>query len=601
MNARLQSLSLDLHSLRAIYDDGHVTPVDVIREVLLRIASAENDAVWITLREAGEIIADAEQLGADKKHLPLFGVPFAVKDNIDVAGVPTTAACPSFAYVPQVSSPAVERLIAAGAVLIGKTNLDQFATGLVGVRSPYGVPRNPFDPTKIPGGSSSGSAVAVAAGLVGFALGTDTAGSGRVPAAFNNVVGIKPTRGAVSTAGVVPACRSLDCVSVFALTVEDGTLVADIMSGFDPEGMYSRSSPAGFTFSQQRPDGAFRFAVPRRDQLRFFGDVDAATAFDAALTQMSVLGGEPLEIDFAPWVEAGEILYGPWLAERIADLEPFISAHGDALHFATDAIFKKEQVGAASLFRAQHRLAVLKQQTNCVWNDVAFLLVPTTGTCWSLAEVEAEPLARNSDLGYYTTFTNLLDLAAVAVPSAITSKGFPVGVTLIGPAWHDGILAAYARDFHHAVDLPMGAIGHSLPPQDTLMSPQSFPSVDLVVFGAHLTGQPLNGDLVALGGRFRRACRTAPQYRMVLVQGQIKRPGLVRDSANGAAIEGEVWTLPTASMAPFLISIAPPLGLGRVVLDDGISVIGFICEAGADKTALDITHFGGWRAFQKSQ
>jgi allophanate hydrolase len=592
--------SLDIARLSAAYADGVTTPEAVMRIVLDRIAAAGDDHIWISRRSDAAILADAHALAARGPHgLPLYGLPFAVKDNIDAVGLDTTAACPAFAYHPAANAPPVQRLIDAGAILIGKTNLDQFATGLVGVRSPYGIPRNPFDPAMVPGGSSSGSAVAVAAGLVSFALGTDTAGSGRVPAAFNNLVGLKPTRGLVSPRGTVPACRPFDCVSIFALTVADALAVLDIAHGFDPEEAYSRPAPPGFALHQSPPT-RFRFGVPRRDQRRFFGSADHEALFDAAIARAEALGGTAEEIDYAPWLEAAALLYGPFVAERTAVVGDFIAAHRDAADpIVAGIIAQGEHVTAPDVLRAQIRLTELARIIRPVWSRIDFLLVPTTGTAFSIADVLAEPVLRNSELGTYTNFTNLLDLSALAVPAGFTSSGFPAGVTLLGPAWHDGALAAFGAAMQEAAATPLGATGIAQPPRRAAQTGLTVhPATEIVVFGAHLAGQPLNKDLLALGARLVGPCRTAPAYRMVALPGRIKRPGVIATAAAGVSIEGEIWALPTAAVAAFLATIGVPLGLGKVTLDDGAVSIGFICEGGpAADAAPDISRFGGWRAY----
>ena len=530
-------------------------------------------AVWIGRVPDEALLAQAR---AADLSLPLGGVPFAVKDNIDVAGLPTTAGCPAFAYTPAVHAPVVQRLVDAGAIVVGKTNLDQFATGLVGVRSPYGVPRNPFDPAMIPGGSSSGSAVAVATGLVSFALGTDTAGSGRVPAAFNNLIGLKPTRGWLSTTGVVPACRSLDCVSIFALTVPDALAVLEIARGYDPADPYSRLSGP-----EPAPPDAFRFGVPAA--LEFFGDAGAARGFAAAVARAEALGGTAVPFDYAPFAEAAGLLYGPWAAERTAAVGHML-VQPDALHpVIRDILQGGAAVAAAELFRAQHQLASLRRQTEAVWQKADLLLLPTTGTAYSLAQVAAEPVATNARLGHYTNFVNLLDLAALAIPAGFHDGGFPHGVTLVGPAWTDRMLAHVGARMHRAAGTPLGATG----------APQPHDGVEIAVFGAHMAGQPLNPDLVARGGCFVRACRTAPAYRMLALPGRLQRPALVR-SADGVSLEGEVWALPPHAVAAFLGSIAPPLGLGTVELERG-PALGFIAEAGAE--GEDVSAFGGWRGW----
>ncbi len=457
----MPNASFDLGRLRAAYATGAQTPATTIKTVLQRIAAAGDDAVWIS-RFPDEVLLDAaarlSATGSDR--LPLYGVPFAVKDNIDVAGLPTTAACPAFAYRPERSAPVVERLIAAGAMLIGKTNLDQFATGLVGVRSPYGVPRNPFDPVMAPGGSSSGSAVAVAAGLAGFSLGTDTAGSGRVPAAFNNLVGLKPTRGLISTSGVVPACRSLDCISIFALTVDDAVTVLGVASGFDADDPYSRAPPPGFATRPSAAPASFRFGTPHRGQLRFFADAEAAARFDEAIERAKALGGVATNVDFEPFIEVGSLLYGAWTAERIVAPQALLAERPDALHPVTRAVMESGlAMTGVEIFLAQHRLEALAKAISPVWRDIDFLLLPTTGTAYSLTQIAVDPIARNSDLGFYTNFTNLLDLAAIAFPSGFTARGFPTGVTLIGPAWCDMALAGVARRMQQLAATPLGATG----------------------------------------------------------------------------------------------------------------------------------------------
>jgi allophanate hydrolase len=390
--------------------------------------------------------------------MPLYGLPCAVKDNIDVAGLATTAACPGFAYRPTRSAPVVERLIEAGALLVGKTNLDQFATGLVGVRSPYGVPANPFDPAFIPGGSSSGSAVAVAAGLVAFALGTDTAGSGRVPASFGNIVGLKPTRGLVSTRGVVPACRSLDCVSIFALTVPDAAAVLEVLRGADPEDGQSRSPPSGFACFGAMPRG-FTFGVPHPAQREFFGNADAAALFETAIGRLEALGGEPVTLDLDPFLKAGSLLYqGAWLAERMMAIDAATAGRRHILHPVTrDIIAGGEAFSAAEILRDRDRLAELRRQTEPVWQRIDLMLLPTTGTTYRIAEIAAEPLALNARLGHYTNFTNLLDLSAIAVPNGFQSDGLPAGVTLLAPAFHDPLIAAVAAAFQMQAGLRLGA------------------------------------------------------------------------------------------------------------------------------------------------
>jgi allophanate hydrolase len=604
----MNKLSLDCERLRAAYRDGVTTPERVIREVLERIANAGDDHVWISRPDDAVVLEQARSLTrrvAQCSQLPLYGLPFGVKDSIDVAGMPTTLACPAYSYTPAKTAAVVECLIEAGAVFIGKTNLDQFATGLVGVRSGYGIPRNPFDAAMIPGGSSSGSAVAVASGLVSFAVATDTAGSGRVPAAFNNIVGYKPTRGLFSMSGLVPACRSADCITVMALTVGDAMRVAKVMQGFDTNDPYSRNPPQNFTLDYGEASKTFRFGVPKPSQLQFFCDAEAERLFEAAVAQVIALGGEIVEGDYAPFNEAASLLYGPWVAERTADLGEFIAAHpNDVNPVVREIILGGEKFGAVELFRAEHRLAELRRVIGPIWDTIDFLLLPTTGTTYSIAEALADPIARNANLGYYTNFTNLLDMAGIAIPSGFRPNGLPVGITLVGPAWSDARLASFADALQRAAGLTLGATGRALPEppvgKSKAVGAANNTRLEIVVFGAHMRGEPLNHELIDLGATFGRTCRTAPFYRMYALDGAIARPALTRSGTDGRSLEGELWSMPTEAMGAFLARIKSPLGLGKIVLEDESVRIGFICEAGATGGARDISEFGGWRGYRAS-
>jgi allophanate hydrolase len=447
---------LEITTLRRAYVDGRVSASELLDQVLDRIAQWDDPALWIARVDGSAVRERAAALDAGARvepelivKLPLFGIPFAVKDNIDVAGMPTTAACPAFAYAPARSALVVERLLAAGAVLVGKTNLDQFATGLVGTRSPYGVPRNPFDARYIPGGSSSGSAVAVAAGLVSFALGTDTAGSGRVPAAFNDVVGLKPTRGLLSTNGVVPACRSLDCVSVFGLTAADAAAVFEVAAGFDPEDPLSRPRPAE---ARETFGSNFRFGVPAAHDLEFFDDHQAEALFGAAISTLEKAGGTAAEIRFAPFRDAGGLLYdGPWVAERLHATEQLLMENPAALLPVTRAIIERgRSCSALDAFRAQYELAGLRREAARELATVDCLLLPTTGTIYEIAKVAAEPVSLNSNLGLYTNFANLLDLSAVALPAGFRSNGLPFGISLLAPAFAERPLLDLATRFNQS-------------------------------------------------------------------------------------------------------------------------------------------------------
>ena len=588
---------LDLTTLGRRYARGALRPGETVAAVIERLARRGADRVWIHRLPAPELEARAAEL---ERHgpqgLPLYGIPFAIKDNIDSAGHPTTAACPEFSYVAKKSAFAVQRLLDAGAILVGKTNLDQFATGLVGVRSPYGVPGNAFNPQYLPGGSSSGSAVAVAAGLVSFSLGTDTAGSGRVPAAFNNLAGLKPTRGLLSTGGVVPACRSLDCVSIFALTAADAAQVLRSARGFDAADPFSRLAASPVRAMPRSFDGC-RMGVPRKEQLEFFGNTETPQLFSRFLRTLAELGGEKVEIDFTPFLETARLLYeGPWVAERYVAIRDFIEREPGALHPVTAAIIGgAKRHSAVDAFSAYYRLKELQRRTAPVWDSIDILVTPTAGTIYKIAEVEADPIKLNSNLGYYTNFMNLLDLCAIAVPAGFQANGLPFGATLAAPAFADEELCALGGIAQRAMVKTMGATGLPLPEEISPEKGQN--AIPLAVCGAHMSGLPLNSQLVERGARLERKCRTAPCYRLyALTEFTPPRPGMVR-SDDGAAIDVEVWDVPPAAFGSFVDGIPAPLGIGTVTLEDGRQVKGFLCEAHATKAARDITGLGGWRKF----
>ncbi len=458
--------TLHAEALRERYRSGTLKPVGVVESVLARIAARGDDKVWIHRLPDHELLAQAHRLeGESPDSLALYGLPFSIKDNIDLAGHPTTAGCPDFTYTPAENAPVVQRLLDAGAILVGKTNLDQFATGLVGTRSPYGSPSSVFGEGYVSGGSSSGSAVAVAAGLVTFSLGNDAAGSGRVPAAFNNIVGLKPSRGLLSNRGVVPACRSLDCVSVFALTVADAQAVFRIDAGFDPRDPFSRSEADSLPAVIAVPPERFRFGAPRPHQLEFFGNDGSAQAFRQALDHMEALGGEKHEIDFEPFMEAARLLYeGPWLAERYVAIGGFLREHPDSLFPVTRAIIEKGATGSATdAFVAYYRLKELRRETEKSWQEMDVLVTPTAGTIYTIAQVEADPIALNSNLGYYTNYVNLLDLSALAVPAGFTPDDLPFGVTLVARKFQESFLSAVGAALHRRAGVPMGATNHALP------------------------------------------------------------------------------------------------------------------------------------------
>jgi len=601
-----------VRDLRRAYRRGFTAPAEVVAAVLDRIAARGDDGVWITTVAADALYARAAELelvrageGGRLLGLPLFGVPFAVKDNIDVAGLPTTAGCPDFSYRPDRSAPVVDRLLAAGAILVGKTNLDQFATGLTGCRSPYGVPESVLGGGLIPGGSSSGSAVAVAAGLVAFALGTDTAGSGRVPAALNGIVGLKPTRGLLSTMGVVPACRSLDCVSVFAHDVGDAATVFATARGSGPDDAWGRVLPDGRV--GPRPPGTLRLGVPAMDGLEFFGDVGQRDQHGVGRVRAAQVVGELIEVDIDPLLEAGELLYaGPWVAERLADLEDFLDHHPDAVLPVTRQIIKGgRRYGAAQVFRAQHRLRELHAETDRLWERVDAILLPTVGTTFTIDEVAAQPVRHNATLGRYTQFANLLDLAVVTIPNGRTADGRPSSLSLIGPAFSDATLCHLAAAFaparpNPAVARPAPAAAAPAVARPAVARPGG---VTLAVVGRHLRGESRNGELLECGASFLRTVRTAAAYRLYrLPCGPDGLPGLVRVGRGGVAIEAELWDVPATALGTLLSGVPAPLSIGWLRLDSGEEVLGFLCEsyatsAGAE-SAVDISASGGWRAYR---
>jgi len=592
--------SLDIGALRAGYRERRFTPRAAVEAVRARIAAQADRCIWIECLTDERLQSFVDALEhRDPAELPLYGIPFAIKDNIDLAGVPTTAACPDFAYTPEVSAHVVQRLIDAGAIPIGKTNLDQFATGLVGTRSPYGVCRNAFDPDYIAGGSSSGSAVAVALGQVSFALGTDTAGSGRVPAAFNNLVGVKPTRGLISTRGVVPACRSLDCVSVFALTAEDAGVVFAVAASFDTHDPFARRSSPQLPF----PEQGVRVGVPPREQLAFFDDRDNERLFAASIELVRSLGAEIVEIDFAPFMQAARLLYeGPWVAERYLATRSLLESRPEAMLPVTRQIIAAgAKPTALDAFAANYRLAELHRASEATWQRADVVLTPTAGTIYRVDAVEADPIGLNSTLGYYCNFMNLLDLSAVAVPAGFRADGLPFGVTLFAPPFRDRSLLAWGERLQRQQALPLGATGAPLPAPIPHAQALDDSVLRVVVCGAHMAGLALNHQLGERGGRLLARTKTAPCYRFyALPGGPPQRPGLVRGEG-GAAIEVEVWELPAAAFGSFVAAIPVPLAIGKLELADGSWESGFLCEGYALAAATDITALGGWRAYLATQ
>jgi allophanate hydrolase len=582
----------------AAYRCGTTDPVEIVARSYARIRALNDPAVFISLREENDALAEARKLAEKgRTDLPLYGIPVAVKDNIDALGLPTTAACPAFSYRPGKDATSVVRLRQAGAIVVGKTNLDQFATGLVGTRSPYGTPRNPLNPVLIPGGSSSGSGVAVATGIVPVTLGTDTAGSGRMPAMLANIVGLKPSLGLVSTAGVVPACRTLDCVSVFALTTDDASAVLSIIAGYDAKDPFSRRRPLS-------PPGALpahiRIGVPRPGQRVFFGDKRSADDYCDALYRLARLGAAVEEIDIEPFYEAARLLYdGPWVAERYAATRSLIASSPESMHPVTrEIILGGARATAVDAFAAFYQLEALRRSARETFEQVDVLALPTAPTVYTVAQVLADPIQLNSRLGTYTNFVNLLDLCALAIPSALHEGGMPFGITLLAPGGQDGLLATIGRRFHADTALPLGALGR---PQPALAPLAQAPdgAVPLAVVGAHLSGMPLNHELRRHHAEFIETITTAPDYRLYVLAGtNPPKPGLLRVAPDGgSAIEVEVWAVPPEPFGRFVAAVPPPLSIGSIKLADGRMVKGFLVEAEAVNGARDISQFGGWRDF----
>ena len=590
--------SLDIAELHKRYRAGRLTPAEVIADIRRAIAAFQDHNIWLRVLDDNELKGYLARLqGKTPDVLPLYGVPFAIKDNIDLAGIPTTAACPAFSYTPERSAFAVRLLLAAGAIPLGKTNLDQFACGLTGTRSPYGAVGNAFDRSYSSGGSSSGSAVAVALGQASFALGTDTAGSGRVPAAYNNLIGLKPTRGRVSAAGVVPACRSLDCVSILALNPDDAGRVFNCLDSYDPLDIYARKAEntAGSNMK--------RIGVARDSALAFFGNSDYPALFEAFTARLSKAGYEMIELDIAPFTEAANLLYqGPWLAERHIAIEN-IMAHNPRDVFAVTAEIIGPGAGLKTVdaFKSFYELQRLKRRADEIIKQADCMLLPTAGTHYRIDEIERAPIQTNSNLGYYTNFMNLLDYAAVAVPAGFNQAGLPFGVTLFAEAFQERGLLRLAGDILKSHPARMGATGFAWSPatEQRAMAESDYSDyIDIAVCGAHLSGMPLNYQLTTCEASLVRSARTAAAYRLyALAGGPPFRPGLIKDETGGRSIEVEVWRMPINRFGEFVAAIPQPLGIGKALLEDGTEVSSFICEAHAVKDARDITQFGGWRRY----
>jgi allophanate hydrolase len=591
-------LAETVDAIVAAHRAGTLTPRQTVARSYARLREYNDPALFISLRDEADALSEAEALSKTHADRSLYGVPIAVKDNIDVAGLPTTAACPAFSHMPAHDATVVARLRAAGAIVIGKTNLDQFATGLVGVRSPYGVPRNPFNPAVIPGGSSSGSGVAVASGIVPLALGTDTAGSGRVPAGLNNIVGLKPSLGLISTAGVLPACRTLDCVSIFALTTDDAWTALAAMAGPDRADPYSQARPLGRVGAMGKN---IRIGVPIAAQRLFFGDHNAADIYAKAIERFAALGVQIVETDIEPFYETARLLYeGPWVAERYLVVRSLLASSPDAIHPVTRKIvIDGARPTAADTFAAYYELEELRRVRDHIFRSIDVLLLPTAPTVYTVQQVLADPIQLNSRLGTYTNFVNLLDLCGLALPAAMRDDGVPSGITLLAPGGQDAFLASMGRVFHANTLLPLGALKVAPPPL-TAVAPAPAPDeIAIAVVGAHLSGLPLNHELRNAGARLLQATSTAPDYRFyALAGGEPRRPGLLRVAAGqGSAIEVETWAMTAEAFGRFVANIPPPLSVGTLKLADGTMVKGFLVEAEAVSGARDISSFGGWRGY----
>lgn len=605
----LQWVGGSIEQLRQGYLRSVVTPSEVVRAIVACCAEMSDNPIWITPPQLDRLQPYLDALEqSDPSTLPLWGIPFAVKDNIDVAGMPTTAACPEFSYMPKQSAFVVQCLVDAGAIPVGKTNLDQFATGLVGVRSPYGTPTNPRTPDLVPGGSSSGSAIALACGLVSFALGTDTAGSGRIPAGFNGLIGLKPTRGLLSTSGVVPACRSLDCVSIFTRSPSEAAKILRIAGVWDSQDPFARTNTPDNNLSKfGQWSQPLRLGVIAPEQLEFFGDAAYADAYQRTLQAIEGQGVSAVELDFRPFVDAAKQLYeGPWVTERYIAMQDILQKTPDVVWPVTRQIVTSGQTRKATeVYESIYQLAGLRNECLTAMSGCDALLTPTAGKHFSLDELEADPLGHNQSLGHYTNYMNLLDFCGLAIPGKETDSGRPFGVTLVGDNFQDMRLLAIAarlesilHDSHPMQDIPEEE-------RETLAPYKDLSFVNLAVCGAHMGGLPLNHQLTSRGAVFVEATRTSADYRLfALSGGPPKRPGMVRvdaGSSQGASIELEIWRLPAAALGSFVTEIPSPLGIGLVEIQTGEKVLGFLCEQAGLSGATEVTEHGGWRTFLATQ
>ena len=589
--------TISITKLRNQYRKNGLTPSLLVNTLWSKMES-EDPAIWIHRIPEKSLHERAAELESESiEKLPLYGIPFAVKDNMDVAECPTSAGCPDFTYLAKTHARVVELLLAAGAILIGKTNMDQFATGLVGTRSPYGVPGNSFDPDFIPGGSSSGSAVAVAKGLVSFSLGTDTAGSGRVPASFNNLLGYKPTRGLLSNRGIVPACRSLDCVSVFGLQIRDIEEVLFVLKEWDPQDSFSRKRKPLTSWSfPERP----RVALLEDGQLDFFGDSMARKAYEKSVNVLAESGLCLDAEDLSPFLKAAELLYsGPWVAERHIATSPLITESPQSFLPETLKIISEgNKPSARDAFLADYKLARLRREADKIWEKFDFIALPTTGTIYTQDAISNEPIELNSKLGRYTNFMNLLDLCGCAVPTALREDGLPAGITLFAPAFRDEQVLTWSGNIHRTAKTGAG-LELDFEPESFFQSKEK-ETIDLFVCGSHMSGLSLNSQLTELGAEFLRTTETAPCYRMFLLPKNESlpiRPGLVRCTEETVSLPGELWRIPLSNFGAFMLKIRFPLGISQVQLKSGEKEYGFCCDSSGVENCTEITNSGGWRSY----
>ena len=595
----LSRQQFDITSLHKAYENG-VTAEDVVTEVFRRIDAINDPGIFLHLDEQERILSEARDLGKfDPISHPLWGIPYVVKDNIDVGGMPTTVACPEFTNYPEKDAFSVSLLRDAGALVIGKTNLDQFATGLVGLRSPYPAPRNAIRPDLVPGGSSSGSAIAVATGIVSFALGTDTAGSGRVPAALNGIVGLKPSLGLISSTGVVPACRTLDTVSILATNVADAWSVLSCTALHDENDSFAQHGELG---ELTPPPPNLRVAVPDKNSIKFFDDLDQTDSFARSLDSLQELDAEICEHDFEKFYQAADLLYeGVWVVERYHVVEELLRKDPDCMDPVVKSIIEKaNSYSALDAFRDFYRLQDLKRETEVIFKNADMLCVPSVPCFFSLNDLKKDPIVPNSRLGTYTNFVNLLDLCGIAVPVAPRRDGLPGSITLIAPAGHDGAVSGFALKLQMSLRPPIGATDWSLP--NIFFEPDSVShsEIEIAVVGAHMSGMPLNYQLMENGARFLRSDRTNNDYKLYCLSDyQPPRPGLIKISG-GSSIELEIWAMPKSNFGAFMGGIPHPLGIGTISLASGDTVQGFICESIGILEAIDITSYGGWREYINS-